>query len=288
MTTAPYLMIKIMRCEMLLVFDVGNTNIVLGAFKGQELIRSFRISTDKHKTSDEYGIIIRQLFHEEGFSLNMVDDVIISSVVPEVMHTLENFTMKSCGKLPMIVGPGMKTGINIKYENPQQVGADRIVNAAAGIEKYGGPLILIDFGTATTFCAVTKKGEYLGGAIAPGIVISAEALFQKASKLPRVEIMKPKGVIGKNTIWAMQSGIVFGYAGLLENIVNTMKKEMEEIGEKDVKVVATGGLATLICAETNVVDEIDKTLTLDGLRLIYEKKQGGVEWCCQEDLSFWC
>lgn len=273
MTTAPYLMIKIMRCEMLLVFDVGNTNIVLGAFKGQELIRSFRISTDKHKTSDEYGIIIRQLFHEEGLSLNMVDDVIISSVVPEVMHTLENFTMKCCGKLPMIVGPGMKTGINIKYENPQQVGADRIVNAAAGIEKYGGPLILIDFGTATTFCAVTKKGEYLGGAIAPGIVISAEALFQKASKLPRVEIMKPKGVIGKNTIWAMQSGIVFGYAGLLENIVNTMKKEMEEIGEKDVKVVATGGLATLICAETNVVDEIDKTLTLDGLRLIYEKNK---------------
>lgn len=258
---------------MLLVFDVGNTNIVLGAFKGQELIRSFRISTDKHKTSDEYGIIIRQLFHEEGLSLNMVDDVIISSVVPEVMHTLENFTMKSCGKLPMIVGPGMKTGINIKYENPQQVGADRIVNAAAGIEKYGGPLILIDFGTATTFCAVTKKGEYLGGAIAPGIVISAEALFQKASKLPRVEIMKPKGVIGKNTIWAMQSGIVFGYAGLLENIVNTMKKEMEDIGEKDVKVVATGGLATLICAETNVVDEIDKTLTLDGLRLIYEKNK---------------
>lgn len=258
---------------MLLVFDVGNTNIVLGAFKGKELACSFRISTDKNKTSDEYGIIIRQLFNDEGIQMSMFDDIIISSVVPEVMHTLENFTLKSCGKFPMIVGPGMKTGINIKYENPQQVGADRIVNAAAGLEKYGGPLILIDFGTATTFCAVTKKGEYLGGAIAPGIVISGEALFQKASKLPRVEIMKPKGVIGKNTVWAMQSGIVFGYAGLLENIVSMMKKEMEELGEKNIRVIATGGLASLICAETDVVDEIDKTLTLDGLRLIYERNK---------------
>lgn len=258
---------------MLLVFDVGNTNIVLGAFREKELVKSFRISTDKHKSSDEYGVIIRQLFEYEGLSLTSIKDVIISSVVPEVMHTLENFSLKYCNRLPMIVGPGVKTGINIKYENPQQVGADRIVNAAAGLEKYGGPLILIDFGTATTFCAVTKKGAYLGGAISPGIMISSEALFQKASKLPRVEIIKPKGIIGKNTTWAMQSGIVFGYAGLVENIVNIMKAEMEAMGEKEIKVIATGGLAQLICSQTQVVDRIDKTLTLDGLRIIYERNK---------------
>ncbi|MDO4719715.1 MAG: type III pantothenate kinase [Peptostreptococcaceae bacterium] len=258
---------------MLLVFDVGNTNIVLGAFKGKELVKSFRIGTDQSKTSDEYGIIIRQLFEYEDIFLSDIEDVIISSVVPEVMHTLENFTLKYCGKLPIIVGPGVKTGINIKYENPQQVGADRIVNAVAGLEKYGGPLILIDFGTATTFCAVTRKGEYLGGAIAPGIVISSEALFQRASKLPRVEIMRPKGIIGKNTTWAMQSGIVFGYAGLLENIVSKMKDEMNALGEGEGMVVATGGLASLICAETKIVDIIDKTLTLDGLRIIYERNR---------------
>lgn len=263
---------------MLLVFDVGNTNIVLGAFQGKELIQSFRIGTDKNKTSDEYGVIIRQLFENEGIDLAKIGKVIISSVVPEVMHTLENFTLKYCKTTPMIVGPGVKTGINIKYENPQQVGADRIVNAVAGLEQYGGPLILIDFGTATTFCAVTKKGEYLGGTIAPGIVISSEALFQRASKLPRVEITRPKGVIGKNTVWAMQSGMVFGYAGLVENIVNIMRSEMEELGETNIKVVATGGLASLICAETKVVDVVDKTLTLEGLRIIHErnKEEGSV------------
>ncbi|MBP2026291.1 type III pantothenate kinase [Acetoanaerobium pronyense] len=256
---------------MLLVFDVGNTNMVLGAYKGKELISSFRLGTDKAKTSDEYGVIIRQLFEYENLSLNNVRDVIISSVVPEVMHSLENFSMKFCNKEPIIIGPGVKTGINIKYENPQQVGADRIVNAVAGFEKYGGPLILIDFGTATTFCAVSSKGEYLGGAISPGIKISSEALFQRASKLHKVEIAKPRGVIGKNTTWAMQSGIVFGYAGLVDNIVKMMIKEL---GEEDVKVVATGGLATLICAETSTVSIVDKFLTLEGLRIIYERNNG--------------
>ena len=255
---------------MLLVFDVGNTNMVLGVYKGKELICNFRIGTDKSKTSDEYGVIIRQLFDYEGISLKNIEDVIISSVVPEVMHSLENFSFKYCAKEPIIVGPGVKTGINIKYENPQQVGADRIVNAVAGYEKYGGPLILIDFGTATTFCAVSQKGEYLGGAISPGIKISSEALFQRASKLHKVEIAKPKGAIGKNTTWAMQSGIVFGYAGLVDNIVAMMK---EELGSDDVNVVATGGLAPLICAETKTVKIVDKFLTLEGLRIIYERNR---------------
>ncbi|MDK2804756.1 MAG: type pantothenate kinase [Peptostreptococcaceae bacterium] len=255
---------------MLLVFDVGNTNMVLGVYKDKELICNFRIGTDKSKTSDEYGVIIRQLFDYEGISLKNIQDVIISSVVPEVMHSLENFSFKYCAKEPIIVGPGVKTGINIKYENPQQVGADRIVNAVAGYEKYGGPLILIDFGTATTFCAVSQKGEYLGGAISPGIKISSEALFQRASKLHKVEIAKPKGAIGKNTTWAMQSGIVFGYAGLVDNIVSMMK---EELGSDDVNVVATGGLAPLICAETKTVKIVDKFLTLEGLRIIYERNR---------------
>lgn len=255
---------------MLLVFDIGNTNMVLGVYKDKELICNFRIGTDKSKTSDEYGVIIRQLFDYEGISLKNIQDVIISSVVPEVMHSLENFSFKYCAKEPIIVGPGVKTGINIKYENPQQVGADRIVNAVAGYEKYGGPLILIDFGTATTFCAVSQKGEYLGGAISPGIKISSEALFQRASKLHKVEIAKPKGAIGKNTTWAMQSGIVFGYAGLVDNIVAMMK---EELGSDDVNVVATGGLAPLICAETKTVKIVDKFLTLEGLRIIYERNR---------------
>ena len=255
---------------MLLVFDIGNTNMVLGVYKDKELLCNFRIGTDKSKTSDEYGVIIRQLFDYEGISLKNIEDVIISSVVPEVMHSLENFSFKYCAKEPIIVGPGVKTGINIKYENPQQVGADRIVNAVAGYEKYGGPLILIDFGTATTFCAVSQKGEYLGGAISPGIKISSEALFQRASKLHKVEIAKPKGAIGKNTTWAMQSGIVFGYAGLVDNIVSMMK---EELGSDYVNVVATGGLAPLICAETKTVKIVDKFLTLEGLRIIYERNR---------------
>ena len=255
---------------MLLVFDVGNTNMVLGVYNGNKLASNFRIGTDKSKTSDEYGVIIRQLFEYEGILLKDIDDVIISSVVPEVMHSLENFSIKYCLKEPMIVGPGVKTGINIKYENPQQVGADRIVNAVAGYEKYGGPLILIDFGTATTFCAVSEKGEYLGGAISPGLQISCDALFQKASKLHQVEIVKPKSAIGKNTTWAMQSGIVFGYAGLVDNIVSMMK---EELGSDNAMVVATGGLAPLICAETKSVKIIDKFLTLEGLRIIYGRNR---------------
>lgn len=258
---------------MLLVFDVGNTNIVLGVYKGKELVSNWRIATDKQKTSDEYGVLINELFKYEDKNFSEVSAVIISSVVPDVMHSLENFSRKYCKKEPLVVGPGIKTGINIKYENPQQVGADRIVNAVGAMEKYGTPLVVIDFGTATTFCAVSDKGEYLGGSIVPGVKISMDALFQKASKLPKVEIIKPKGVIGKNTVWAMQSGIFFGYAGLVDNIVNMMKSELGD----DTKVVATGGLASLICAETKTVDHVDKFLTLDGLRIIYGRNKDGAE-----------
>lgn len=255
---------------MLLVFDVGNTNMVLGIYKDKELINQWRIKTDKEKTSDEYGMLIRNLFQYENMDITDIKDVIISSVVPNVMHPLENFCLKYCKKQPIVVGPGIKTGLNIKYDNPKQVGADRIVNAVGGIEKYGYPLIVVDFGTGTTFCAISEKGEYLGGTIAPGIKISSEALFQRASKLPRVELLKPGNTICKNTISAMQSGIIYGYVGLVEKIIEMMKKELNQ---EEVKVIATGGLANLIASETESIDIVDKFLTLDGLRVIYDKNK---------------
>lgn len=255
---------------MLLAFDVGNTNIVLGAFNGKKLLKFWRIGTDKNKSSDEYGVLIDQLFRYEGMSLSDVRDVMISSVVPTIMYTLEHMALKYCKKEAMIVGPGIKTGMNIKYDNPKQVGADRIVNAVGAYEKYGGPLIIVDFGTATTFCAISKGGEYLGGAITPGIKISSDALFQRADKLPRVELIKPNKVICKNTVSSMQAGIVYGYVGLVDYIVNKMKKELED---PDTKVIATGGLSTLIISESSSIDVVDKLLTLDGLRIIYERNK---------------
>ncbi|QEK13551.1 type III pantothenate kinase [Crassaminicella thermophila] len=255
---------------MLLAFDVGNTNIVLGAYEGEELLTYWRFATDKAKSSDEYGMLINQLFQYEGLSLNDVDDVIISSVVPPIMYTLQHTALKYCNKEAIVIGPGIKTGMNIKYDNPKQVGADRIVNAVAGYEKYGGPLIIVDFGTATTFCAISEKGDYLGGTISPGIKISSEALFQHAAKLPRVELVKPGKVICKNTISSMQSGMVYGYVGLVDYIVRRMKKELKD---PNTKVIATGGLASLITSESETIDEIDKLLTLEGLRIIYERNR---------------
>ncbi|MGL5651975.1 MAG: type III pantothenate kinase [Paraclostridium sp.] len=255
---------------MLLVFDVGNTNMVLGIYEGKELKNYWRISTDKAKTSDEYGMLINNLFQYDNVDKNSIKDIIISSVVPNVMHSLENFCVKYFNKQPLIVGPGIKTGLNIKYDNPKQVGADRIVNAVAAIEKYKSPMIIIDFGTATTFCAISEKGEYLGGTIAPGIKISSEALFQRASKLPRVELLKPGMTICKNTVSAMQSGIIYGYVGLVDKIIAMMKKEL---GNDDIKVIATGGLSSLIASETDSIHCVDKNLTLEGLKIIYNKNK---------------
>lgn len=257
---------------MLLAFDVGNTNIVLGAYKDGKLSKHWRFATDRNKGSDEYGMLINQLFQYEGLRPDEVEDVIISSVVPTIMYTLENVALKYFNKEAIIIGPGIKTGINIKYDNPKQVGADRIVNAVAGYEKYGGPLILVDFGTATTFCAVSGKGEYLGGAISPGIKISSAALFNNTAKLPRVELVKPEKVICKNTVSSMQSGMIYGYVGLVDYIVNKMKKELGG-DPKEIKVIATGGLASLIMSESETINEIDKLLTLEGLKIIYERNK---------------
>lgn len=252
---------------MVLVIDVGNTNIVLGIYKGEELLKSWRIATDKNKSSDEYGMLIDRLFSYNGYKLTEVDAVIISSVVPPLMYSLQAMSMKYCDKEALVVGPGIKTGMNIIYDNPREVGADRIVNAVSAYNKYGGPVIIVDFGTATTFCGVSEQGEYLGGVIAPGIKISSEALFQRAAKLPKVELKKPEKVIGRNTVNSMQSGIIYGYVGLVDYIIDRMKSEQNL---QKAKVIATGGLSTMIASETKNINEIDKLLTLEGLRIIYE------------------
>jgi type III pantothenate kinase len=255
---------------MILVMDVGNTNIVLGVYEGKKLLISWRMATDKERTSDEFGMFIVSLFNNEKLDILDVEATIIASVVPQIMYSLEHAIRKYFKKEPIVVGPGIKTGINIKYENPREVGADSIVNAVAGFELYGGPLIVVDFGTATKFEAISSKGEYLGGAICPGVRISADALFQRASKLPRIELSKPENVIGRNTVSNLQSGIVYGHIGQVEYIVNRMKKEMNE---EKVKVIATGGMARLIAGGAEAIDEINSQLTLDGLRIIYERNK---------------
>jgi len=255
------------------VLDAGNTNIVLGIFKENELIVECRIGTDSKRTADEYGIQVLELFNHNKIDLKEIEGVIISSVVPNIMYSIEHMIRKYFKVNPIVVGPGVKTGINIKYDNPKSVGADRIVNAVAAHDIYKKPLIIIDFGTATTYCAVTKKGDYLGGAICPGIKISADALFEKAAKLPRIELIKPSHIICKNTVSSMQSGIVYGYIGQVDYIVTKMKEEMKSFGEEDPYVIATGGLAGLIFQESATIDEVNPFLTLEGLRIIYEKNK---------------
>lgn len=252
---------------MLLVFDIGNSNIVLGAYKGEQLLRHWRISTDRQKTGDEYGLLINNLFEHHKLNVKDIQAIIISSVVPPLVVPISKMCKRYFNIEPLIVGPGIKTGIRLKYENPREIGADRIVNAVGAYEKFGGPLIIIDFGTATTFCAIDDNGDYLGGAIAPGIGISTEALFQRAAKLPRIELVTPKSVICRNTVASMQSGIIFGFTGQVDEIVRRMK---EELG-KDAKVVATGGLANLIAKQSKAIDVVEPFLTLDGLYILYKR-----------------
>ena len=251
---------------MILVIDVGNTHTVLGIYNGKKLEKFWRISTDLNKTEDEYGILLKNLLSNSKLIFSDIKSVVISCVIPPVSWILKKMSKDYFKVTAIVVGPGIKTGICIKLDNPKEVGADRIVNAIAAYDLYGGPVIIVDFGTATTFCAVDKEGNYLGGAIAPGIDISEKALSEKTAKLPKIELIDPKKYIGSNTISAMQSGIFYGYLGLTGELIRRIKKELGE----DSLVVATGGEAELIGNTSNEIDKINPFLTLEGLRLVYE------------------
>ena len=255
---------------MLLCIDIGNTNIVLGVARGDQIVGHWRIRTEKDATPDELGIMTESLFRTVNIRMGDITDIIISCVVPSLLNVLEDFSRLYFHIRPIIVGPGLKTGMPIIYDNPREVGADRIVNAVAAYEKYRTGLIIVDFGTATTFDCVSKDGAWIGGAIAPGIIISCEALFQKASKLPRVEIFaKPENAIAKDTISAMNVGIVYGFVGLVDGIINRIKDEMTT----EVKVIGTGGIAPLIYEESETIDHIEKYLTLEGLMIIFKRNR---------------
>ncbi len=254
---------------MLLVIDVGNTNIVFGAFKGKELIHDWRISSDKEKTSDEFGMLVTEMLSNVQLKPVNFEAVILSSVVPNIMHTMQNMIVKYFHQYPLVVGAGMKTGINIRYDNPKEVGADRIVNAVAAVEKYGGPCVIIDLGTAITFCVVDAKKNYLGGLILPGISISADALVSRTSKLPKIEIIKPEKVIGKSTVTSMQNGLYYGFSSMIDGIV---KHICDELGmdARELNIIATGGFSNLLVSDSAYDIMIDRDLTMDGLRILYE------------------
>jgi len=253
---------------MLLVVDVGNTNITFGVYQGKELLKSFRITTKIPRTSDEFGIVIMELLQVNGIKVEEITGISMASVVPNIMHSLTGAMVKYIKQEPLIVGPGVKTGIKVAGENPRGIGADRIVDAVAAYEKYGGPVLVLDFGTATTYDLVREDGSFSEGITAPGLRISLMALSQNAAKLPEVEIKKPKSILGQETISSMQAGLVYGQIGQTEYIVKQVKKET---GYDNLKVVATGGLGRMISEETDSIDVYDSALTLDGLRIIYEK-----------------
>ena len=278
---------------MILTLDIGNTNMKTALFGSAEecklhpgqsanqginpavarlqdmrMVEYWRLSTNRNRTSDEYGMALMNLLRHNGIEPEQVEGIMMSSVVPQINFTIEHMCRNYFGMEPMKIEPGVKTGINIKYENPRELGSDRIANAVAAYELYGGPCITIDFGTATSFGAISEKGEFLGGAICPGLKLAADALTEKTAKLPRFELVKPEGVIGRNTVANMQAGIVYGYIGQIKYLVNRMKREMDV---PNIKVIATGGLAVLVAGESSVIDVMDGLLTLKGLRLIYEK-----------------
>jgi len=252
---------------MLLVIDAGNTNVTLALFRGPELLAQWRLTTDRERSSDDYGTQVRDLFERDHMDLKQVEAIAIASVVPPLNPSLSRMSEVWFGLTPLFVDHTTVTGLKILYDSPAELGADRIVDAVAGVAKYGAPCIVVDFGTATTFNAVNAEHEYLGGVIAPGIKISAEALFSRAAKLPPVEIKRPDRVIGSSTVGAMQSGLFYGYAGLVDGILEKMIAEMDATP----RVIATGGLAPLIAGASRFIEIIDPTLTLDGLRLVYEK-----------------
>ena len=255
---------------MILVIDVGNTNMTLGVYEKEELLATFRIMTKMPRTSDEYGVLITQILLNRGIKATDLEGSIVASVVPDVMHALMGALVRYTRTRPMSVGPGMKTGIRIVTEDPRAIGADRIVDAVAAYEKYGGPVLVLDFGTATTYDLITEKGEFAAGITAPGMGISSEALWTQAAKLPKIEIRKPKSILAQETITSMQAGLVYGQIGQTEYII---KKVKEESGLKSLKVVATGGLGRLIAQETDAIDIYDSHLTMEGLRILYEKNR---------------
>jgi type III pantothenate kinase len=254
---------------MLLAVDIGNTTVAIGMFRDAKLVKSWKIKTDRDKTADEYGTVLLNLFQVAEIPPKKVEAAIISSVVPPLTPVVQDVCQDFFGLEALVVGPGLRTGMPILYENPLEVGADRIAAAVAAFEKHGGPAIVVDFGTATTFDAISAKGEYLGGAIAPGIQISAEALYLKTARLPRIEIRKPKRAVGRTTVTSMQSGLYFGYVGLVTNIIEEVRKELGKGG----KVIATGGFGGPITPEVPAIDVYEPDLVLEGLRIIFERNR---------------
>ena len=252
---------------MILTMDVGNTNIKTALFDGPEMFKYWRMSTNIQSTSDEYGVRLASMFAHEGVSPDVVEGIVVSSVVPTINFTIDHMLQNYFRHAPLFVAPGIRTGINIRYDNPRELGSDRIANAVAAYEEYGGPCIFIDFGTATTFGVVDAEGSFLGGCICPGIKLSSEALVTGTAKLPRFELARPERVIGRTTLSNLQSGMYYGYVGLVRNIVRKIRQELGQ----DALVVATGGMAVMIADESKAIDRLDGLLTLKGLRLIYER-----------------